>query len=238
MIILPEHYKFNKPHVSGFECIESSQEIDPRGYLQFSQTDLEASNDARSNINALTNAKRALHYQVELLVNAFGIKSLPKKERQHFPEKLEFCKKCSLTTPQILRRMNSMRNLVEHEYIVPERAEAEDFVDVVDLFISATDPFLNMFPSELEWFSCEKTKNDLPDIQNILYPPYEGVIYLRPTKKQMESIDPDMFKSSPDAPMSAEDFLQRWLKNSYKIRITDDEPYYKWVHLIIESCPY
>ena len=178
MIILPEDYKFDSFGVTSFDRIDMSEQITPRSYLQFSQVDLEAGADARSNINALSNAKRALHFQVELLAKSFGIKGLSRKASQGFQNQLEFCGHCGLTTPKIVQKMNRVRNLTEHEYYLPNRSEAEDVVDVVTLFISATERFLRLFPSGIEWSSFEKTRPDLPDIWWLDFPPYEGVIYL------------------------------------------------------------
>jgi hypothetical protein len=43
---------------------------------------------------------------------------------------------------RILRRLNSLRNTVEHEYYSPTRGESEDFVDVVALFLAATQSLM------------------------------------------------------------------------------------------------
>jgi hypothetical protein len=48
---------------------------------------------------------------------------------------------------------------VEHEYYIPTRDEAEDFIDVVELFLSATDRLLDDFPIELSL----ESDDDLPE---------------------------------------------------------------------------
>jgi hypothetical protein len=232
MIILPEDYKFDSFGVIGFDSIDVPQQITPRSYLQFSQVDLETGTDARSNINALSNAKRALHLQVELLAESFGIKGLSRKASQGFQNQFEFCGHCGLTTPKIVQRMNRVRNVTEHEYYFPNRSEAEDFVDVVSLFISATERFLRLFPSEIEWSSFEKTRSDLPDIWCLDFPRYEGVIYLCLPKEQLENIDRAIMK------LHTEESIQVWRANAIRICAAEGDQYFKWVKFIVKSCPY
>jgi hypothetical protein len=120
--------------------IEVSEDVSPRAYLLFAVADLQASNDERSRVNALSNAKRALHFQVELIAKAYGFTKMHK--RTSFYEKLEFCRKCGIVGPRILGKINKLRNAVEHAYHLPAQTEVEDFVDVVELFLTATDRYL------------------------------------------------------------------------------------------------
>lgn len=232
MIILPEDYKFDSFGVIGFDPIDMPKQITPHAYLEFSQVDLESGTDTRSNVNALSNAKRALHFQVELLAKSFGIEGLSRKASQGFQNHLEFCGHCGLTTPKIVQRMNRVRNLTEHEYYLPNRSEAEDFVDVVSLFISATERFLRLFPSEMEWSSFEKSRPDLPDIWCLDFPPYKGIIYLLLPKEQLENINPAIIK------LNGEEFIQQWRDNAIRICATDGDQYFKWVQFIVKNCPY
>jgi hypothetical protein len=185
--------------------------------------DLETGSDVRSNINALSNAKRSLHLQVELLAKAFGFEKLPKRESQGFPTKLEFCRRCGLTAPKVLRKLNSIRNLAEHEYYVPNRAEVEDFIDVVELFIYATERFLKHFPTDLEWTWSEKVSADLPDITGVEFPPGGGVIYL---------IVPGLMQQETPTADHTE-----WLRTiSIQIHVTDGDPYFRWVSFLVKNC--
>lgn len=125
----------------------------PKTYLDFAYADLEGQNSERSRVNVVSNAKRALHYQVDLISEAYGFQTL--KANNSFPEKLDFCVRCGVVGPKILRKLNRLRNSVEHDYYIPSREEAEDYVDIVELFLSATDHFIYKFPVDLELSSAD-----------------------------------------------------------------------------------
>ena len=40
--------------------------------------------------------------------------------------------------PQIIRRLNYIRNKLEHDYEAPNYTEAENYVDIIELFLVAT----------------------------------------------------------------------------------------------------
>jgi len=210
MIILPKHYEeLLLEGGPSFKRLPVPEEITPRIYWEYSVIDLESGNDSRHNINALANAKRSLHMLVDLLSNAFGIDKL--KNRVNFPSKLRFCKDCGLTSPSVIRKINKLRNITEHEYLIPGRSEVEDYIDIVELFLSANEGFLYHFPSsDMDFSFLAKVNDSFPDILGCEFPPYEGVIYLCKNRYQRE--------------------------NSIKIRVQDKEPYYEWVQFIVKNC--
>lgn len=57
-------------------------------YLCFAKSDLGDGKETRNFVNAVSNAKRVLHYQLAALSKAFGWEIL--KERNNFPAKLIF----------------------------------------------------------------------------------------------------------------------------------------------------
>ncbi len=117
----------------------------PRTYLQFAIDDLAMADAERTRVNALSNAKRALDFQVETISNALGFNK-SNDPRSPFPRRLEFCAHCGVVSPRILNRLNRLRNAIEHEYYLPDRSVADDFVDVVELFLVATHPLVTKFP--------------------------------------------------------------------------------------------
>ncbi|ENM5903645.1 hypothetical protein I2709_003871 [Vibrio mimicus] len=126
--------------------INSTYDIMPSDYLDFAYIDLKG-NDLRSSINALSNAKKAMHLQTEILANEFGYQKIKKKN--NFPSMLEFLEHCGVITASVLQEINSVRNKVEHDYIVPEKSQISIFVDVVKLYLGATDNLLRRFPSNI-----------------------------------------------------------------------------------------
>lgn len=134
----------------GATSIIPAEEPYPRTYFEFAIADLESEDTRRSCVNALSNAKRALHFQIDLIAQAFGIQEVASPKMLFFPQKLEFCINCGVVGPRILRKLNRVRNAMEHEYYIPSKEETEDFVDVVELFLAATDRFMFRFPDLME----------------------------------------------------------------------------------------
>ena len=140
-----------------WSSIEFGAGLKPKDYLAFARSDMKEGSDPRSRVNAFGNAKRALHLQVEAIVDAFGIKKL--KARSGFPFKLKFCERIGLVAPYILKNLNELRNDVEHEYIVPEEQQVKDAIDIVELFLESTERYILNFPD------------------NIVFPEYDAEVY-------------------------------------------------------------
>lgn len=155
-IPLPNNFSnFDPAHATSHGHVTYSVDTSPQCYLDFAISDFEEStNDTsgKSLINSLGNAKRALHLQVETLANAFGFKNaVCNKRYPNFHDYLDYCEQCGIVTPRILKKLNRVRNAVEHEYYIPTKGETEDFIDVVELFLFATERFIYQFPTFLEW---------------------------------------------------------------------------------------
>ena len=123
----------------------------PSTYLEYARRDAEECGEPRSRINAVGNAKRAFHLQVERLCDAFGWKKVGKRRNPNFGTLLDYLGQCGVLSPNILRKLNSTRNKVEHEYIVPETSQVEDYLDIVELFLMATKDLLDRFPEGIEY---------------------------------------------------------------------------------------
>lgn len=117
--------------------------ISPRQYLEYAQEDLRQTESARTLINALGHTKRAIHMQADIILTALQRKHLLDTS---FPKKIEAFSQCGIVAPNVLRRLNRLRNTVEHEYSVPSRSEVEDAADIGQLFVEATDYLLRLFP--------------------------------------------------------------------------------------------
>lgn len=114
-------------------------------YLKSAERDLQHEDNA-GNINALTNAKRAIDCQLEALISKFG---LPKKKT--FPERTTQLQRIGLVAPRILQKVNKTRNFLEHEFMVPERSAAEDAVDIATLFVKVTNSIFYDFYTQAEF---------------------------------------------------------------------------------------
>jgi hypothetical protein len=129
---------------SPLDSLKFESEHRPFEYLEFARKDLETGEDTRNTINAVGNAKRALHLQVETICNGYGYKAKCKD----FPPKLTFLRDIGIVAPKVLEKLNKIRNRIEHDYYCPTLDEANDFIDVVELFLYATLSLITAFPSE------------------------------------------------------------------------------------------
>ena len=126
----------------------------PGDYRGFAELDLKDPDSSRTRVNALSNAKRALHFQVELLSDALGFKRWKERESSAaFSKRISFLEACGLITPRIIAKINRLRNAVEHEYVVPDREAVEDYADVVGLYLDASDKYVRSFPHLRELYT-------------------------------------------------------------------------------------
>ncbi|MCF6193652.1 MAG: hypothetical protein L3J46_04880 [Kangiellaceae bacterium] len=124
-----------------FETVKCPFQITAIEYFTFAEEDLRA-NSTRAIVNAISNAKRSLDCRVEEVLYAFGLRKIAKKKRWNIPKKLDVISELGTVSPRILNKLNSLRNLLEHEFHKPNREQAEDFVDVVSLFNQSTRTYL------------------------------------------------------------------------------------------------
>lgn len=107
-------------------------------YLGFARSDLRQPS-TRGRVNAVGNAKRALHCQVDSVLYATGFWPRAEEKRWPFPVKADLLTEMKIAAPNVLRRINRLRNEIEHDYSVPADLDRlQDFLDVVELFISNT----------------------------------------------------------------------------------------------------
>ncbi len=121
-------------------------EVWPSTYLSFAQRDLEDAKTNRNFVNCVANAKRAIHYQVDALSKAFSFELSQYSKANNFPSKYEFLKKCGVIAPRLMNRLNRLRNSIEHDYYIPSIEEAEEYVEIAELYLAATNQISINFP--------------------------------------------------------------------------------------------
>jgi hypothetical protein len=102
-------------------------------FLQQAEDDLEMGANAAF-LNAITNAKRAIHAQIDEVLNALGYRT----RNLDFHKRLALFADLGFVAPRILKRINDARNVLEHEYVAPTLAQVEEAIDLAVLFIGAT----------------------------------------------------------------------------------------------------
>jgi hypothetical protein len=118
-------------------------------YLRFARSDLRQG-FRRGRVNALGNAKRALHCRVDSVLFSFGYWG--QVEDWNFNRKQDILTELGVVAPGVLRRANQLRNKVEHEYSDPSDVDQlQDLIDAVDLFLAGTEPVASMRYSQLSF---------------------------------------------------------------------------------------
>ncbi|SKC73393.1 hypothetical protein [Maledivibacter halophilus] len=129
-------------------------QVEPIEYLQFAKNGIKKSSN-ESLINSLTNAKRSIDAQVDLLICALGFdykkfdnypnikdfikKFYKKKNNDGITEKIKLLNILGLAPTLLISETRHLRNKVEHEYIIPKIDEVNKAIEIADLFINATN---------------------------------------------------------------------------------------------------
>lgn len=186
----------------GTEFIDTAFETMPSEFIGFAENDLQ-STFAHKYINALSNSKRALDCQADRLLKLFGYYQEAKDKFWGFPKKLELIQRFEILAPRVLNKINKTRNLMEHQYIKPNAAQVEDFLDIVSLFIASTEHYASNFISYVDYinetndefenlaevsFTVDSKKEKLI-IKTILLKPKKKDIKIEINRKDPEYID-------------------------------------------------
>jgi len=118
-------------------------DIDARDFLCFAEQDLEE-NSERGRVNSLSNAKRAIACRIDEILALMNFERFAKHERWNLPYKMEVVESFGVPARNVLRDIiTSKRNFLEHEYVRPERREVRQIVDIAELFLEATDKYID-----------------------------------------------------------------------------------------------
>ncbi|MBD8791011.1 hypothetical protein IFR09_11550 [Pseudomonas syringae] len=144
-------------------------------YLEYARLDLADGTEPRNLINALANAKRALHMRMEDLCLGFGCVSLNRVKNFHSLS--EYILKCGLPSPSVLEKFNKLRNVTEHSYEVPSLEMVEIYTGVAYLFLSATDRWSLRHPCDID--TSELDESGTKQLRQICFNWGKGEVTLR-----------------------------------------------------------
>jgi len=108
--------------------------IFPEIYLLFAKKDLSEKSD-HGDLNSVFNTKKAVHCQVDTLLWNLGFSEY---KDLNFRRKLKILQNCGIIAPDILSRLNNIRNYLEHDYQFVKRKKAQELNDIAILFVQAT----------------------------------------------------------------------------------------------------
>jgi len=223
-LVTPENYVIEPDDrfSGGYSAIPVGGDITPQVFLEFAVQDFESNQGTRSNVNAFANAKRAIHFQTDIISKAFGIGCLPQKHRDSFPKKIDFCDKCGIVGRRILNKYNKIRNNIEHEYYIPHGEEVENMIDIVELFLAATARFIALFPSDIEVELKPRQGRSIPSLAGIEFPVDQGIISLFPDIKEADRSKIDHSN------------MHQWQReNAISFKVTEGGLYFDWVNFLV-----
>ncbi len=132
----------SKPHDPEFVRIPIF-EISAKEFLTYAKSDFK-DNDDKGLINALSNAKRAISNRMDEMIKLSCLQKISSKNRWNIPTKMDKLSAIGIFVPGLLqRKITSMRNLLEHEYIKPKDSqEVEDIIEIAELFLRSTECYI------------------------------------------------------------------------------------------------
>lgn len=118
-------------------------DLSPHDYLDFAGKD--SSHTSQVNrINTVSNLKRALECELDTLLHVLGLHD-KKQYANNVPKKLDFMDNLGLISPRSFKKLNIIRNKIEHDYYVPNENEIDTFYDLTFALISSIEWFLLSF---------------------------------------------------------------------------------------------
>jgi len=134
--------------------------LSPEDFLKFAKQDLK-NLDNKGLVEGLSNSKRAIDCQVDWIISYLGFDYLNFNE-QHYPYiksminefeaetyfdknlsfKLRFLQAMEITPIFLIAKIRKLRNELEHEYLMPQKDEVREAVEIAELFINATQNIL------------------------------------------------------------------------------------------------
>ncbi len=142
------------------ECLCDSEitfEIMPEDFLRFAKNNLKV-NNIENCINAMSNAKRAIESQIDLLIKTIGYDFKKFNKKNSYIETKKFIKLnynennyngitpkikllniLGLAPTLIISEIRKLRNRLEHEYIAPAFKETKKAVEVAELFLNSSN---------------------------------------------------------------------------------------------------
>jgi hypothetical protein len=168
-------------------------QINSEDFINYAESDL-VGNDDKNLVNALSNIKRAVDCQADLLLYRFGLLDKSKKEKWYFPKKMQILNQIGVISPRILGKINKKRNLLEHDFNMLIKEDVEDALDIVILFIEYTKKYIFMY-KDMDFITKVFSFNIKLDFENkkIIFEKHKlkGVYYTDIEKKEIEVKNPE-----------------------------------------------
>ena len=118
-------------------------QLHSQDYLNFAEQELEAflgnSGDWSSNsrlINCIAHLKRAMDCQLDTSLHVFNLYKVFNSRNLKIEKKLDFLTAAGVVSTRTLRRLNTIRNQMEHSYEIPRLHDIELYFDIISSFVA------------------------------------------------------------------------------------------------------
>jgi hypothetical protein len=109
-------------------------------YLAFAESEMTAfvslNGGHKHLINCVAHLKRAVDCQLDAFLHVFGLYKFFRDRNLKFEKKLDFLGSAGVFSSRSLKKLNSIRNQMEHRFAVPELGEIEVYYDLVVAFVA------------------------------------------------------------------------------------------------------
>jgi len=131
-----------------------SFEFSPLDYLRFAQNEI--GNDdtkaisVQSSLNCVNHLKRAADCAIDTVLWVLHLYDMFQKRNLKFEKKIELLNSMGLFNPRSLKKLNTMRNKMEHEYRSPESTNLDLYFELIQGFVYALDGSIHMLAHDTE----------------------------------------------------------------------------------------
>jgi hypothetical protein len=105
---------------------------EPLEYLDYAKADLSC-NTPQGPINALGNAKQAIHLVMDTFFTIWSLDKIYSKSS--FPNKLKLMQELDAFPVRMIDALNRTRNIIEHDFKTIKHEDSANFVDITEMFL-------------------------------------------------------------------------------------------------------
>ncbi|MBV9068285.1 MAG: hypothetical protein JO231_06215 [Acidobacteria bacterium] len=123
---------FASPSLVGSYAKINAVGPDPAEYVEYAKADL-VDGSMRGRINAVGNAKRAVHLSVDAVLKVLALDTM--LTRAGFQTKLRLLAEIGAFPTRMVNSLNKRRNIIEHEYSEVSQDETLTLVEIAEMFV-------------------------------------------------------------------------------------------------------
>lgn len=131
-------------------------------YLMYAKKNLESGIPGKD-INAISNIGRALFMELDMFLESYGLLEYCKAEKLTAMNKINLLNNLGLFPSRMIREVNKIRNIVEHEYKNIEYYNIKNSFEIVHVFALYIDRFIYGRPTDVEFSVKEDSKRSSVD---------------------------------------------------------------------------